>query len=95
MPRWLWWTPLAVLTVIAGLLVFRQGWIAAHLTETDVINHYAARYVTDHGGQKADCLAVPGRTAGVWIEVRCGADVIYPVDRSGRLVLRDITGPNT
>lgn len=85
---------MAVLTIVAGLLVFRQGWIAAHMTETDVINFYAARYRADHGGQNADCLAVPGRQEGVWIEVRCG-DVIYPVDRSGRLVEVTQTGPRT
>lgn len=95
MPRWLWWTPLAVLTVVAGLLLFRQGWIAAHMTETDVINHYAARYVADHGGSRTDCIALPGRADDVWIEVRCGATVIYPVDRAGRLVLPDVSGPET
>jgi hypothetical protein len=95
MPRWLWWTPLALLTLVAVLLVFRQGWIAAHMTETDVINHYATRYVADHGGRISDCVAVPGRAAGIWIEVRCGAKVIYPVDRTGRLVLPDLSGPNT
>lgn len=85
MPRWLWWLPLGVLTLVAGLLMFRQGWLAAHMTETDVINHYAARYVAEHGGDLRDCVAVPGRAA-VWIEVRCGK-VIYPVDRAGRLVV--------
>jgi len=86
MPRWLWWTPLAVLTLLAGLLLFRQGWIAAHMTETDVIDHFAARYVAEHGGQKSDCVAVPGRSAQVWIEVHCGDVAIYPVDRAGRLI---------
>ena len=84
-----------MLTVVAGLLVFRQGWIVAHMTETDVINHYAARYVTDHGGRISDCVAVPGRAPGVWIEVRCGLGVVYPVDRTGRLILPDTSGPNT
>lgn len=93
MPRWLWWAPLALLTFVVVLLVFRQGWIAAHFTETDVINHYAARYVQEHAGQLSECLAMPGRSAGVWIEVRCGADVIYPVDRAGRLVARDVARP--
>ena len=92
MPRWLWWMPLAVLTLIGALLAFRQGWIAAHMTETDVINHIAARYVADHGGEVGDCRAVPGRRSDVWIEVLCG-ERRYPVDRAGRLVAQPTPEP--
>ena len=77
--------PVAVLTLVGALLAFRQGWIVAHMTETDVINRYADRYVRDHGGRASECHAVPGSRAGVWIEVRCDG-VRYPVDRAGRLV---------
>ncbi|QFT60298.1 hypothetical protein FIU94_15830 [Sulfitobacter sp. THAF37] len=93
MPRWLWWTPLAVLTVVVGVLLFRQGWIAAQMTETDVIDHYASRYVAEHGGRKTDCHAVPASAPRVWIEVRCGDAVVYKVDRAGRLVLPDPAEP--
>lgn len=86
---------MVVLTAVAGLLVFRQGWITAHMTETDVINHYADRYVSEHGGRKTDCHAVPGAVAEVWLEVRCGGVVIYPVDRAGRLLRRDPSEPTT
>ncbi len=91
MPRWLWWAPLVVLTAIAGLFVFRLGWVRANLTETDVIMHYAALYVAARGGEAkmTDCVAVPGGAEGVWLTVRCGTDaaaVSYPVDRYGRLV---------
>lgn len=93
MPRWLWWLPLVVLTIIVGLFVFRLGWIRAHLTETDVINHFAARYVVETGGQATvtDCVALPGQQEGVWLVVRCappdgGAVQRFPVDRSGRLL---------
>lgn len=91
MPRWLWWMPLVVLTVFAGLLVFRQGYVAANITETDVINHYAAIYVAEgpEGAKVTDCAARPGTADGVWLVVSCGGAahlVQYPVDRLGRLV---------
>jgi hypothetical protein len=88
MPRWFWWLPLGVLTVVAGLFLFRAGWIVANLTETDVINHFAARYVADQGegARMTDCTAVPAADPGIWLVVRCGGKVSYPVDRFGRLV---------
>lgn len=101
MPRWLWWTPLAVLTVVAGLLVFRMGYVAAHMTETDVINHYAALYVAEgpKGARVTDCAARPGDAKGVWLIISCGgaAHVVqYHVDRAGRLVDgSNAAGPRT
>lgn len=93
MPRWLWWAPLVVLTLAAGLVAFHQGWIRAHLTETDVINHYAARYVAQAQGEAevTDCVAQPGTGRGVWLVIRCrrpGAPVgmLFPVDHGGRLL---------
>jgi len=101
MPRWLWWMPLGVLTVVAGLFVFRQGYVVAHITETDVINHYAALYVEagPEGARVTDCAARPGVAAGVWLVVNCGGTahiVQYRVDRFGRLVDGDAPqGPQT
>jgi hypothetical protein len=91
MPRWLWWLPLVVLTVVAGLLVFRQGFAVANMTETDVIRHYAAIYVAQgpEGAKVTDCAARPGDAEGVWLIVSCGGAshvVQYRVDRFGRLV---------
>lgn len=91
MPRWLWWGPLVVLTFVAGLFVFREGWIRANLSETDVINHFAAQYVAQTGGnaQMTDCMAEPGQQTGVWIVVQCQSDsgaAQFLVDRFGRLV---------
>ena len=51
----------------------RLGWIAANLTETDVIKARAAEYVAAHEGAKeTDCVAFPGSQGGIWIIVRCG-----------------------
>lgn len=91
MPRWLWWMPLVVLTLVGGLLMYRQGFVAANMTETDVINHYAAIYVAEgpEGAKVSNCAARPGDTENVWLIVSCGgaAHVVqYRVDRFGRLV---------
>lgn len=80
-----------VVTVVAGLLVFRQGYVAANMTETDVINHYAAIYVAKgpEGAKVSDCAARPGDTEAVWLIISCGGAahiVQYRVDRFGRLV---------
>jgi hypothetical protein len=78
MPRWLWFMPLAVITVIAALWGFRLGWVAATLTETEVITRYAQRYLEDRARDDAagsasiaDCVAYPGKTPGIWLVVSC------------------------
>lgn len=97
MPRWLWFSPLAVLVTALTAWGFRWGWIAATITETDVINTFAQRYVAGAGAaaRLTDCTAVPGAQKGVWIVVRCGRQDTrydYPVDRFGRLLtLPDVT----
>jgi hypothetical protein len=85
---------LALLLVLSGMWAFRLGWIAATITETDVITAYSARYLQEHGpaARATDCTARPGHAGGVWIVVTCvGAQtgyVEYAVDRLGRLVQR-------
>ena len=92
MPRWLWWTPFGLLILGFALIGLRSGWMAARMTETDVINHYAADYVANGpaGAALSDCVAVPGAVAPIWIVIRCGQGEMmrqYPVDRQGRLVV--------
>ncbi|MEP5154421.1 hypothetical protein [Planktotalea sp.] len=97
MPRWLLWTPLVVLTVAAGLFGFRMGWIAATITETDVIDRYAAHYLSQDSARSATaCHAVPSTQKGVWLVVICGEKSCeatqnddyseYHANRLGRLV---------
>ncbi|WP_299736207.1 hypothetical protein [uncultured Roseobacter sp.] len=95
MPRWMWFLPLAVLATALAGWGFRWGWIAATITETDVITTYAQRYLDETGrnARLTDCAGVPGGQSGVWIVVRCirdGARYDYPVDRFGRLL--DVPG---
>lgn len=88
MPRWVWWVPLGLATLVGALVAFRYGWIAATITETDVINSMATRYVTQDGGEGArpgDCVGLSGQVAGAWITVRC-KDHVYHVSRFGRLI---------
>ena len=88
MPRWVWFVPLGLATLIGALLAFRYGWIAATITETDVINAFALRYVTEDGGNDAqisDCVGLAGQIEGAWITVRCGA-FSYHVNGFGTLI---------
>lgn len=99
MPRWLWWAPFALLTVAGAIYVFRLGVIAATLTETDVINRYAALYLEEAGAEARlqDCHARPGQEAtGIWIVVVCvGPDGprSFHVNRFGGLEYRDRLPP--
>lgn len=93
MPRWVWWVPLALATTVGALLAFRYGWIAATITETDVITSFAQRYVTQDGGHDAsvsDCVGLAGQVDGAWITVRC-ADMLYHVNRFGHLISTSAT----
>lgn len=88
MPHWVWWVPLGLATLVGALVAFRYGWIAATITETDVINAMANRYVTQDGGPGAragDCVGLAGQVANAWLTVRCG-DTVYHVNRFGRLI---------
>ena len=91
--RWLWWAPLGLVTLGCAIFGLRMGWIAATISETDVITHFAAKYVNDHGGDArvTDCVAYPTDSIpGIWILVRCapmGAleNYDYYVNRFGGL----------
>ena len=84
------------MVLIAGLALIglRRGWIVATMTETDVINAYAQRYLRTGGPDAAlsDCVALSGAAyPGVWLIVRCVPEtgegaVDYYVNRRGGLV---------
>ena len=100
MPRWLWWMPLVVLTLVAGLLVYRAGFVTAHLSEADVISHYAAIYVAEgpEGAKATDCAAMPDPDPAVWLVINCGGAahiVQYRVDRFGRIAGSGAKEPQT
>lgn len=95
MTRWLLWAPLGILVVAGGIWGLRLGFLAMTLTETDVINRYAAQYVrTTPGADLTDCVAVPGDAA--WLAVLCGPacgpqSAQYHVNQFGWLVHRGDT----
>lgn len=93
MPLWTIYLSLAGVVAVIGLIAFREGWIMAHLTETDAIEAYADRYVAEAGpkARRTDCVAKPG--ASVWLEIRCEGLVgryLYHVTRWGGLQRLDI-----
>ena len=71
MPGWLWFAPLGALVVALGAWAFRLGWIAATITETDVI--------AQPGGSAPVWILVSCMH-------RDGRRFDYPVDRMGRLL---------
>ena len=70
--RWWLWLPVVALTLAVGVYALRLGWVAATITETDVIERYAAVYVGETGAARTDCRAVPGQGGAVWLVVICG-----------------------
>ena len=96
MPRWMWFAPFGILVLLVGYTGIKLGIERASVTESAVIEYYAAQYVTDHGAQIGpgaaitDCVGVPGEQGRVWIEVRCtppggGAAFLYGANRGGGL----------
>lgn len=95
----LWWVPLGAFVLFWAFLGLRWGWIAVKTTETDVIETYASRYLTDRerdgtgtDARITDCVAYPGETPGIWIVVSCGPTPLdltrhyeYYVNRLGGL----------
>lgn len=96
MPRWLWWSPVLLVTLLLAVQGLRLGWIYATMSEMDVINAFAGKYLEtraklgDQAATRMDCHAVPGIQDRVWITVSCtaadGSLYVYPADRFGRLV---------
>ncbi len=105
MPRWIWFVPVGILVALAALMGWRYGWVVANVTETQVIDAYAARYLeerhrdgTGATAERQDCRARPVERA--WLVVICGPEphdpalsYTYYVARDGRLQLR--VGPDT
>ena len=83
----------AVLTLAAGTLGYLAGSRQADLSESDVINAYADRYVRDQGLDPVEtrrCHAVPGQSEPVWLIVVCAqgqaTERAYFVGRNGALL---------
>ena len=97
--HWLVWAPMSL----------NYGTLAADLTETEVIEDYANRYLMDRtragtaeGAALTDCMAYPAapQDAPVWLVVSCGPTPFdasrqyeYYVNRWGLLKLA--AGPET
>lgn len=90
MPRWVWFAPFGILVIVLALWGFRWGWVAATISETDVIESWTAHYLAQTpGGRATDCTGQPGQQPNIWILVSCihadGQRIDFPVDRFGRL----------
>lgn len=70
MDKRLLFLPFAGVVVLAGYLGWQTG---QPLSETDVLNHYAGKWVIEgpDGAATTDCYGVPGEIPGVWMIVIC------------------------
>ncbi|MEM6825565.1 MAG: hypothetical protein AAF566_10670 [Pseudomonadota bacterium] len=87
-----------LLALTAAGLGLSLGLRWAPVSETEVIETWAADYVRETGGTRTDCAATPDPRQDVWMVIRCGQGDkgrVYPVDRMGRLVLPDARAPST
>ncbi|SIS70174.1 hypothetical protein SAMN05421759_102475 [Roseivivax lentus] len=85
MPRWALFLPFALMVALTALIGWRQGWLVANVTETEVIEATAATYVqmrreagTDADAQWSDCRARPDPTGTSWLVVVCGPEPYDP-----------------
>ncbi|MFY1711683.1 hypothetical protein [Tritonibacter mobilis] len=78
-----YWIPIAVLALVLAGIGFRYGIIRQGITESDVITHYAQKYLADHAvagaagrAKLSDCVARPAKDAGfwTWLVVTCRPD---------------------
>jgi len=70
------WIVFALFICLLCLIAVRLGLHAASMTETDIIEHYSAQYLTQeqHEGRAArpiDCYAIAGAEIWVRMEVVC------------------------
>lgn len=74
-PRLILIIPLLIIGGLLAVIGLRLGVMVATTSETDVITHYASKYVEafPETGQAEDCYAVPGEASGVWIVVVCSS----------------------
>lgn len=86
--------PLAAVLALAGVFGLWLGVASAPMTESEVIERYAAEYVTETGGERTDCYAVPAGVEGVWMIVICEAEGseawFRAVDARGDRVLDEV-----
>ena len=85
MPRWALFLPFALMVALAALFGWRQGWLVANVTETQVIEAYAERYLaaraaagTGADAARSDCRARPDPGGASWLVVVCGPEPYDP-----------------
>ena len=66
-------TVLGAFVALVAVIGLRLGWVAATITETEVIGRYASAYVTEAGGgaELTDCHAEAGQTWWIKLRVVC------------------------
>jgi hypothetical protein len=66
--------PLAALLALSGAVGLYLGIAYAPVSESEIIERYAADYVAETGGDRLDCYGVPSGVEGVRLMVICEAE---------------------
>jgi len=86
--------PIAAIAALAGAFGLYLGVVSIPPSESDILDHHAARYVAETGGALTDCYGVPSGVEGVRMIVVCdpagGAVWFVAVDAAGRAVDEDL-----
>jgi len=85
--------PFAALGALAGYVGWQMG---KPVSETEIINHFAADYVAATGGAETDCIATPSDVPAARMEITCtgpdGAGLRYVAGPRGGLIDRQELG---
>ena len=91
MRRWVLFLPIGFLVMLAGVVGYQLG---KPVSESDIINFFAQKYVDEYGGVHQDCMARPSAQPGARLEVMCESGtsptIIFVVTNRGVLVSTQI-----
>jgi hypothetical protein len=86
--------PIAAILALAGAFGLYLGVVSAPVSESEILEFHAARYVAETGGARTDCYGVPSGVEGVRMIVVCereGSEAWFvAVDEAGQAVDEDV-----
>ena len=95
MRRWVLFLPFLGLVFLAAWLGWKLG---RPMSETEIINFYADRYVSEMGGVATECVARPSGVEGARMEITCRKaeeGILFIVGpRGGLIAERALQGPD-
>lgn len=84
MKPWMLFAPFGLLVILAGYFGWQMG---KPMSETEIINFYAAQFVEETGGAVTECSAAPSDVENARMAITCGS-ITYVVGERGALIER-------